>query len=48
MIVKSGKNWILKSHDGEKVLGKFDSEKAAKERLRQIEYFKNVQPYGKK
>ena len=40
MIVKSGDKWLVKSKDGEKVLGTFDTEAEAKERLGEIEAFK--------
>lgn len=40
-IVKSGGKWVIKSKDYSKTLGTYDSEEAAKKRLRQIEYFKH-------
>ena len=33
--------FVLYSKDGKKVLGKFGSEKSAKEREREVEYFRN-------
>ncbi|UCS82835.1 prohead protease [Yersinia phage vB_YenS_P400] len=41
MIVKSGDKWLVKSADGEKTLGTFDSEAEAKKRLKEIETFKS-------
>jgi len=41
MIKKKGKQWVLYSHDGSKVLGTFDSRKEAIEREKQVVYFKN-------
>lgn len=40
MIKKEGNKWKLFNKDGTKVLGTFDSEKAAKERERQINFFR--------
>jgi hypothetical protein len=44
--------WVIYSHDYKKKLGTYDSEKAAKERLKQIETFKHMksslQPLSKK
>jgi hypothetical protein len=42
MIVKSGDKWIVKSKDGTKELGAYDSEEEAKKRLAQIESFKAI------
>jgi hypothetical protein len=42
MIVKSGDKWIIKSKDGKKELGSYDTEEAAKKRLAQIEAAKSV------
>jgi hypothetical protein len=39
-IVKQGSKFVILSKDGDKKLGEFDSEDAAKKRLRQIEFFK--------
>jgi len=41
MIRKQGKKYVVKSHDGSKVLGTYGSKSAAVKRLRQIEYFKH-------
>lgn len=47
VIRKTGNTWTIFSKDGSKKLGSYDSEEAAKKRLRQIEYFKNVkEEYG--
>ena len=40
MILKSGNKYIIKSEDGNKTLGTFNTKEEAEERLRQIEYFK--------
>lgn len=40
MIVKQGSKYVVKSEDGTKHLGTYDSEDEAKKRLRQIEFFK--------
>lgn len=42
MIVKQNDKYIIKSKDGSKTLGEFDSEEAAKKRLAQIEMFKAI------
>lgn len=41
MIRHEGDKWVLYSHDGDKVLGRFDSEGQAGERERQVQYFKS-------
>lgn len=41
IVKKEGKQWVVRSEKG-KNLGKFSSEAAAKNRLRQVEYFKRV------
>lgn len=41
MIVKEGKKWVLKSKDGKKHLGTFNSRGDAKRREMQINYFKH-------
>ena len=41
-IRKEGSKWIIYSKDGSKKLGEYDTETAAKKRLRQIEYFKHM------
>lgn len=41
MIKKEGTKYILYSKDGKKKLGTFRTKKEAKERERQIKYFKN-------
>lgn len=42
MKIKTSKGWVVKSHDGKKVLGgPYKTEKEANERLRQVEYFKH-------
>lgn len=40
MIVKQGNTWVLYSHDGKKVLGRFRTHADALKRERQIQYFK--------
>lgn len=42
MIVKSGSKYKVKSHDGKKTLGTFNTHEAANKRLGQIEYFKHA------
>ena len=37
-----GSKWNIYSKDGSKRLGSYDTEEAAKKRLRQIEYFKHM------
>ena len=39
-IVKQGSKFVILSKDGSKKLGEYDNEKDAKDRLRQIEFFK--------
>lgn len=41
MIVKKGSKWILYTHDGKKVLGKFNTKKEAEAREAEIRFFKN-------
>jgi len=41
-IRKEGSKWVIYSKDGFKKLGEYDTETAAKKRLRQIEYFKHM------
>ena len=41
MIKKQGSKWVLYSKDGKRRLGEFKTEKAAKKREAQIQYFKN-------
>lgn len=41
IVKKEGKQWVVRSEKG-KNLGKFSSEAAAKNRLRQVEYFKHA------
>ena len=45
MIVKSGNKFLVKSEDGKKTLGTYDSKEEAVKRLRQIEWWKHA---GKK
>lgn len=40
-IVKQGSKFVILSKDGSKKLGEYDNEKDAKDRLRQIEFFKS-------
>lgn len=42
MIRKENGKYVIRSADGRKVLGSYDTEEAAKKRLREIEYFKKV------
>lgn len=42
MIIKHGKSYIIKNEAGTKTLGVYSSKEKAEERLKQIEYFKNV------
>ncbi len=42
MIVKSGSGYILYNHTGVKVLGRFKTLAEAKNRERQINYFKSI------
>jgi len=42
MIVKEGRHYFVKSHDGKKTLGgPYSSHEAAAKRLQEIEYFKH-------
>ena len=41
MIKKKGNQWILYSKDGTKVLGRFDSIRAAEKHEREVQYFKH-------
>lgn len=41
MIVKSGSKYLVKSEDGKKRLGTYNTHEAANKRLGQIEYFKH-------
>jgi hypothetical protein len=43
VIEKKDNEYILRSKDGSKILGKFDSLKAAKKREMQIKYFRYLQ-----
>jgi hypothetical protein len=46
MIVKQGSGYVVKSHDGKKKLGgPYKSRKEAQQRLRQVEYYKNMQSH---
>lgn len=47
MIVKSGNKFLVKSEDGKKTLGTYDSKEEAIKRLRQIEWFKHAGKSGK-
>lgn len=40
-IKKEGNKFVLRSKDGKKKLGTFDSRKAAEKREREINFFKN-------
>jgi Uncharacterized protein conserved in bacteria (DUF2188) len=40
MIVHEGNKWHVKSEDGSKNLGTYDSKEEATKRLKEIEYFK--------
>lgn len=40
MIVKTPKGWVVKSEGGKTLSRPYDTKAEAKERLRQIEYFK--------
>lgn len=40
-IVKEGSKWVVKTEDGSKTLGPYNSKEAAEHRLKQIEYWKN-------
>jgi hypothetical protein len=42
MVRKEGNKWVLKSKDGTKTLGTYDTEEEAKKRLREVEYFKHT------
>lgn len=42
MIVKSRGKYVVKSHDGQKELGTYDTLEAAHERLRQVEAAKHA------
>lgn len=46
MIVRSGGKYVVKSHDGTKTLGTYDSKAAAEKRLGQIEMFKAMRGEG--
>ena len=42
MIIKQGSKFVLKSKDGSKVLGKFDTKEQALKREKQINFFKHL------
>lgn len=42
MIVKQGGKYVVKSEDGSKTFGSYESKAKAEKRLKQIEYFKHV------
>lgn len=42
MIRREGSKWVVKSEDGKKTLGTYDTEEAAKKRLREVHYFSKV------
>lgn len=44
MIVKTDKGYEVRSKEGKKLGGPYDSKEKAEKRLRQIEYFKHVKP----
>ena len=46
MIIKQGDKWVIKSADGSKVLGTYDTKEEALKRLAQIEWFKKNKPKG--
>jgi len=49
MIRKKNGKWYVISHEGKSLGGPYDSEAAAKKRLREVEYFKHAGgKYGKK
>jgi hypothetical protein len=42
MIVKEKGKWVVKSEDGKKKLGSYESKKEALRRLQQVEMFKHI------
>ena len=44
MIIKQGDKYVIKSEDGKKTLGTYNTKEAAEKRLQQIEYFKHKKP----
>ena len=42
MIHKIGNKWVLKTYDGKKTLGTYDTKEEAEKRERQVQYFKHV------
>lgn len=42
MIKRNGGKYEVRSEDGKKLLGTYDSEEAAKKRLREVHYFSKV------
>jgi len=41
MIIKQNGKYVIKSEDGSKTLGTYDTREEAEKRLKQIEYFKH-------
>ena len=48
MIVKQGSKFVLKSKDGSKTLGTFDTKEQAVKREKQINFFKHLDKRKKK
>tara|TARA_R100001510_G_scaffold33796_1_gene30242 strand:- start:192 stop:338 length:147 start_codon:yes stop_codon:yes gene_type:complete len=48
MIIKQGSKFVLKSKDGSKTLGTFDTKEQAMKREKQINFFKHLDKRKKK
>ena len=48
MIIKQGSKFVLKSRDGSKTLGTFDTKEQAVKREKQINFFKHLDKTKKK
>ena len=48
MIIKQGSKFVLKSKDGSKTLGTFDTKEQAVKRVKQINFFKYLDKRKKK
>lgn len=48
MIKKQGSKFLVKNREGTKTLGTYDTEEAAKKRLKEIEYFSKTRGIIKK
>lgn len=48
MIVRTGSKYVVKSEDGSRTFGTYDSEEEARKRLAEVEAFKRMAAEGKR